>query len=189
MTACGMNPSRIAYLILGLLLVVVLALPQVATAARCQVGSLAYSIPKEAAPSQQIKTATTLSGSCASTGEDYYSIRVDLIDVPSSLIISSNSTPIGYNADNFTVTVENMVTTPSNNGTWHLNIEVYVIRAGGTSGFYLLDFSTSSNATIQIGGFTPVPEYPILQGFTAAIAVWIAAFCVRRRRKTQPFNH
>lgn len=142
-----------------------------------------YSIPQQAGPGQRIETGTTVSGSCISDGEDYYSVRVDLIDVPSSLIVSSNSTPIGYNATNFTVTVENMVTTPSNNGTWHIDVDVYVIRAGGTSGSYLLDYRTTSDATILVGAVTPIPEFsgpPIL---IVALSLFAFATTILRRRR------
>jgi hypothetical protein len=142
-------------------------------------------IPKQAAPSQRMETATTVSGSCESNGEDYYSIRVDLIDVPSTLIVSSNSTPIGYNATNFAITVENTVITPANNGTWHILLDVYVIRAGGTSGSFLLDYRTTTNATIQIGGAAPVPEYPGVPIFTVATAFMIVAVTLRRRRRKE----
>jgi len=84
---------------------------------------------------------------------------------------------------NFTVTVENMVTTPSNNGAWHIDIDVYVIRAGGTSGFYLLDYRTSSNATIMIGALTPVPEFPESPILTIASGLLTLAVTLQRRRK------
>lgn len=171
-----------------LVLVIVLAPSQSALAARCQVANVAYSIPQQAEPGARIETATTVSGSCVSNGEDYYSVRVDLIDAPSALIVSSNSTPIGYNATNFTVTVENMVTTPSNNGTWHIDIDVYVIRAGGTAGFYLLDYRTSSNATILIGAITPVPEYPQAPILTVAISFLGLIMILRRRRRNGAFK-
>jgi hypothetical protein len=134
-------------------------------------------------PNQQIKSSTNVTGSCVSDGEDYYSVRVDLIDTSSGAIISSNSTPIGYNAENFTVTVENVATTPSNNATWHLYINVYVIRAGGTGGSNLLDYRNSTNATIQIGAPTPIPEFPITQSFSAVAALFVASVGMQRRRK------
>jgi hypothetical protein len=96
-------------------------------------------------------------------------IRVDLVDIPSSSIVSSNSTSIGYQASNFTVTAENIVTTPANNGTWHVGIYLYVIREGGTAGSYLLDYQTVGNASIQIGPPAAVPEFP--SGLTIGIVV------------------
>jgi len=178
-----MKPSRLAWAIVFFLVIFLARSPSIAFAARCQIRNVSYMIPPQAAPSQRIETASTVSGSCVSDGEDYYSIRVDLIDVPSSLIVSSNSTPIGYNATNFTITVENMVTTPANNGTWHIVLNVYVIRAGGTSGSYLLDYRTTSNATIQIGGAMPVPEYAGSPIFTLATALIILSVTLQRRRK------
>ena len=167
---------------LVLILLTAFAPSNLAMAARCQVSNVAYSIPQEAAPAQSIQTRTTVTGSCYSDGEDYYSVRVDLIDVPSSAIWSSNSTPIGYNATNFTVTVENIVTTPSTNGSWHINLNVYVIRAGGTSGSYLLDYRTVGNATILVGAATPIPEFPgaILSMLTAFLILTL--FVLTRRR-------
>ena len=153
-------------------------------AARCQVSKVAYSIPQEAAPAQSIQTRTTVTGSCYSDGEDYYSVRVDVIDVPSSAIWSSNSTPIGYNATNFTVTVENTVTTPSNNGSWHINLNVYVIRAGGTSGSYLLDYRTVGNATILVGSVTPIPEFPGAPMLFMLSTLFILTLFVLRHRRS-----
>jgi hypothetical protein len=175
-----MNASRLSWAIVFFLVIVLARSPSIALATRCQIGNVSYMVPQQAVPSQRIETATTVNGSCESNGEDYYSIRVDLIDVPSSMIVSSNSTPIGYNATNFTITVENMVTTPANNGTWHILLNVYVIRAGGTSGSYLLDYRTTDNATIQIGGATPVPEYPGAP--MLAVALIIVAVTLQRRR-------
>jgi hypothetical protein len=181
-----MKAWRFSYAVTFLVFLMVLVQSHSAVAARCEVGNVAYSIPHRADPGQRIQTATTVNGSCFSDGEDYYSIRVDVVDIPSSSIVSSNSTPIGYNATNFTSTVENMLTAPSHNGTWHIDVDVYVIRAGGTSGSYLLDYRASSNATIQIGALTPVPEYPAVSILTVAVGFLITVMTLRRRRRTCP---
>jgi len=176
-----MKRIQIAYVAIVLLVIlVVVPSRSMALTPRCQVGNVSYKIPPQAAPAQRIQTATTVYGSCVTTGEDYYSIRVDLVDASSSSILSSNSTPIGYNATNFLVTVENTVTTPSNNGTWHFKVDVYVIRAGGTGGFFLLDYRSTANATIQVGTI-PVPEFPQTAAFTLTVAV-LAVALLRRRR-------
>ena len=181
-----MKTRRFLYATILSVLTILLASSHSALAtARCQVGRVAYSIPRRADPGQRIETATTVRGSCVSDGEDYYSVRVDLIDAPSSSIVSSNSTPIGYNATNFTVTVDNTVTTPTNNATWHINLNVYVIRAGGTGGSYLLDYRTTSNATILIGAPTPVPEYPGPQTLVLVIAFLVLALTLHRPRKKE----
>jgi len=179
-----MNTRACVCTVLGLLLLLTISLSHsTVAAARCQVSNVSYSVPAQAAPAQQIESTTTVSGSCVSNGEDYYSVRVDFVDAPSGSIVSSNSTPIGYSATNFTVMVENFATTPSNNGTWHLNIDVYVIRAGGTAGSYLLDYRTMSNATVQIGAPAPVPEFPIAESFTVVIGSFVASVAAQRRRK------
>jgi hypothetical protein len=162
-------------------LILLLSNPSV-SARRCQISDVTYAYPHQVSPNVQIRVETTVAGSCATNGEDYYSVRVDLVDASSSYIISSNSTPIGYFANNFTVTVENLPTTPSNNGTWSILIHVYVIRAGGTGGSYLLDYTTVQNATIQIGPPPPIPEFP--HGSNVAVAVLLcAALLIVRRRK------
>jgi hypothetical protein len=130
----------------------------VVSGTRCQINGVSYSYPNNALPSQQIQVDTTVAGSCASNGEDYYAIRVDLVDAQTNYIISSSSTSIGHNATDFNVTAVNPAVTPAVNMTWPLQIHVYVIRAGGTNGMYLLDYQTISNATIQVGA-TAIPEF------------------------------
>jgi len=167
----------------GALTVLLLLSHPSAEAARCQISSVTYAYPHQAATNQQIQTETTVAGSCVSTGEDYYSVRVDLVQPVTGSIISSNSTPVGYNADNFTVTAENRATTPPNNGTWSFNFNVYVIRAGGTGGSYLRDYSTVGNATIQIGPGAAVPEFPAWSSATLAALLCAAVLIVRSHGK------
>lgn len=155
-----------------------------AAAARCQISNVSYSYPHQTDPDQRIIVYTTVTGSCVSTGEDYYSLRVDLVDMASNSIVR-NSTAIGYNASNFTVTAEDSVITPSLNGTWPLQANVYVIRAGGTSGASLLDYQTVGNVTILVGA-TPVPEFSVGLGFTVFVALVIGTLILSRsgRRRT-----
>jgi hypothetical protein len=129
-----------------------------------------------------------VAGSCASTGEDYYSVRVDLVNIPSGSIVSSNSTPIGYYATNFTVTAENIVTTPANNGTWFLGIDVYVIRAGGTGGSYLLDYKTVGNASIQVGPLAAVPEFPSGSVIGIVVGLCSTALVINRHKRLRATN-
>ncbi len=166
-------------LVVGILLLIQAG--YVVTAARCQISNVSYVYPHQADPNQQITVNTVVSGSCASNGQDYYSVRVDLVDkLAGGPPISRNSTPIGYSASNFTVTAENSVTTPSNNVTWPLEVDVYVIRAGGTDGPALLDYTTVGNATIQVGAIA-VPEFPAFGGYTA-IVVLIATILILSQR-------
>lgn len=167
-----MHSWRISYAILVLLVTLTLFLSNPSVfAARCQISNVSYGYPQQAATSQQILVTSTVAGSCVS-GEDYYLVRVDLVDIPTDSIVSSNSTPIGYQATNFTVTAENIVTTPANNGTWYVGIHLYVIREGGTGGSYLLDYRTVGNATIQVGPPNAVPEFP-----SGSVSGVVAAFC------------
>ena len=184
-----MHSRRISYVVLVLLVTLTLFLSNSSVlAARCQISNVSYGYPHQAATSQQILITTLVAGSCASTGEDYYSVRVDLIDIPSDSIVSSNSTPIGYYATNFTVTAENIATTPANNGTWYLGIDVYVIRAGGTGGSYLLDYRTVGNASIQVGPPVAVPEFHSGSVIGIIIVFCSTALVMNRHKRVRATN-
>lgn len=160
----------------------VLLASSIVTAARCHISQVSYVYPHQAAPNQQIKVSTIVAGSCASNGEEYYEVRVDLVDKSSNYTLSSGNTPIGYSANTFNVTAENPVTTPSHNVTWPLQVYVYVIRAGGTSGSNLFDYTTVGNATIQVGaGSTTVPEFPTSIEFIAIVALVATTLILQRR--------
>jgi len=150
-------------------------------AARCQISNISYAYPHQAATTQQIQVNTIVVGSCISNGADYYSVRVDLVDKRSGSILSSSNTPIGYRANNFTITVKNLATTPSKNITWPLQVYVYVVRAGGTSGSYLFDYSTIGNATVQVGAIA-VPEFHISSEFFIIVAFSAATLMLSRRK-------
>jgi len=139
-------------------LVMVLAISgSTARASLCQTVTVSSTYPHQASPGQRIQLETTVAGSCTSDGEDYFSVRVDLANSVSKSIISSNSTAIGYNANNFSVSVENFATAPMDNGTWSIEVNTYMAQAGGVSGKYLLNATT---ATIQVGD-TPLPEFQL----------------------------
>jgi hypothetical protein len=148
-------------------------------ATRCNVRGVNYSYPSAASPNQRIDVATNVAGSCASDGEDYYAVRVDLIDEFSNLTISSSDTPIGYNASAFNVTAHNPATTPANNVSWPVEIHVYVIRAGGTNGLYLLDYQNSTVVRIQVGSIA-VPEFRLNPGFEAFTVLSATILFIKR---------
>lgn len=179
---CLLNsPSKVCSgLMLVLALLFLLMSASGAAAARCQVSNVSYDYPHQANPGQQIVFRTTVTGSCVSTGMDYYSLRVDIVDTASNSL-ARNSTPIGYNANSFTVTAEDSAITPSVNGTWPLQLYVYVIRAGGTSGAFLLDYQTVANVTVLVGA-TPVPEFSIGLGFAVFVSLIIGSILVSRPR-------
>jgi hypothetical protein len=184
-----MYTRGISYVVFVLLVSLTLFLSNPSVfATRCQISNVSYGYPHQAVTSQQILITSTVTGSCVSDGEDYYLVRVDLVDIPSSSIVSSNSTPIGYEATNFTVTAENIVTTPANNGTWYVGIHVYVIREGGTAGSYLLDYRTVSNATIQVGPPTAVPEFPSGLVISIITALCSTALIINRDKRLRTTN-
>lgn len=184
-----MRSWRASYVVLVLLVTLTLFLSNTSVfAARCRISNVSYGYPQQAATNQRILITSTVAGSCESNGEDYYSVRVDLVDIPSGSIVSSNSTPIGYNATNFTVTAENMPTTPGDNGTWHVGIDVYVIRAGGTGGSYLLDYTTVGNVTIQLGPPAVVPEFRSGLVIGIVTALCSTVLVIDRHRRLRAHN-
>ena len=136
-------------------------------ASLCQTVTVSSAYPHQASPGQRIQFVTTVAGSCTSDGEDYFSVRVDLANSVSKSIISSNSTAIGYNANNFSVNVENGATAPISNGTWSIDVDTYMTQAGGVSGKYLLNATT---ATIQVGD-APLPEFQLSVAATLILAL------------------
>lgn len=157
------------------------------SATLCQISGVSYNFPKQAMPNQQIHVDTTITGSCVTDETRYYLLRADLTDKTSELIISSNSTPIGYNARNFTVTVTNLATTPLGaNVTWPLEIHAYVINSGGGGGKYLLDYSTVGNIEIQINP-TAIPEFP-RQAFTVLVLIGTLSLTLLATERQRPLK-
>ena len=143
----------------------------------CTLVSVTSTYPHEALPNQQIQVSTTIVGSCASDGEDYFSARADLVDKLANSTISSNSIPIGYNAKNFSVTIQNVALTPSLNMTWPLEVDVYVTESGGVNGKYLL---TVNSATVQVGTL-PTPEFHVDPDAVIAAILLTAILVIRTR--------
>lgn len=170
-------------LVAGILLMLSVV-PGEAVSPRCQISDVSYAYPHQALPSEQIEADTLVSGTCVTTGLDYYLVRVDLVDGTSGSFESSNSTPIGYSAINFTVKVENFALTPSANESWLLQACVYVDRAGGTGGFYMHDYTTVGNLWIQVGQI-PVEEFHVDLGPIAIIALAATTLIISRERRTR----
>ena len=156
----------------------------------CQLNSVASTYPHQALPNQPIQVNTTIAGSCASDGEDYFSVRVDLLDKLTNSTVASNSVPVGYNAKNFSVTIENSAVTPQLNVTWPLEIDVYVTESGGVMGKYLL---TIDNATIQVGTVS-MPEIQVTPGSVIPFMLLVTVLVIRlkdskRRRESEVRIH
>jgi len=168
----------------GFLLVIIMCLaflsPPSVAASLCQTVGASTNYPQSALPNRDVPVLTTVAGSCTSDGEDYFAVRVDLVDRASNLVLSSNSTPIGYNANNFTVSVRNNALSPTGNESWAINVNTYMVEAGGTSGKYLLN---STTITIQIGE-APLPEFqaePIL--ILALVVLGLVVTLVKQPRR------
>jgi len=143
-----------------------------ANATLCQKVAVSYNYPRQAGEDQVVRVSSTVAGSCVSDGEDYFAVRVDLADNFTGAILASNSTPIGYDANNFSVTVWNAAVTPKSNESWPVVVNTYLIQAGATSGKYLLNGTT---ITIQVGDST-LPEFAFNPAYALAVALIPAAF-------------
>ena len=146
-----------------------------AAASLCQSIGASSAYPQSVLPGVVVPVTTTVAGSCTSDGEDYFAARVDLVNSVSGAILSSNSTPIGYNANNFTVTVRNAVVSPNDTQAWSFEVNTYLIQAGGTSGKYL---ANSTAITIQVG--QPVPEFQ--PGMSLILTLFVTGLMLSRKK-------
>ena len=125
-----------------------------------------------------MQVLTTVAGSCTSDGEDYFAVRVDLVDGTTKSTLSSNSAPVGYNAINFTARVQNTAIAPLRNQTWPIQIDTYLIQAGGLSGKYLLN---ATSVIIQVGE-SPVPEFEPSRSFVLLLVLTGITLTLYRRK-------
>lgn len=175
-----MNPRATLCMTLIVVTLILALSSSTAAGSLCQTVKVSSTYPNQASPSEQMQVITTVAGSCTSDGEDYFSVRVDLLDGTSNTLLSANSAKIGYEANNFSVTVQNGATAPSTNQTWPLEIQTYLIQAGGASGQSLLN---STVVTIQVGGDTPLPEFQITAPLVF-LAVFGAVSVIMFRRRS-----
>ena len=175
--------TALAWVLMVSIALIILASP-VVKATLCQTIRTSTDYPQSALPSQVVSVTTSVSGSCTSDGEDYFGVRVDLVDSVSGMVLSSNSTAIGYNANNFSVNVHNAATTPKDNQSWAINMNTYLIQAGAASGKYLLN---STAITIQVGA-NPLPEFQPASQFIIVLAEvgWILGKRTRLKLAKRP---
>jgi hypothetical protein len=159
----------------------VLGLTPSATASLCQTIAVSTAYPHQALTKQTVSLTTTVTGSCTSDGEDYFAVRVDLVDNASSTVLSSNSTSIGYNANNFSVNVGNTAVSPQKNQTWLITVNTYLIQAGSISGKYLLN---TTAIMIQIG-YNPLSEFQFNGSLEAVLAVMGAVLALTVARPSK----
>ena len=115
----------------------------------CQISNFTYNYPQQVMPGQNFSTKVDVSGVCAPDDANYYSIRVDLNNMLGQ-VLSVNSVPIGYSqGQNWTITMPNQVTAPTNEGSWQIQFAVYIFAAVGSGG--TLDSVTIKPVTIQVG--------------------------------------
>jgi hypothetical protein len=166
-------------LIAGIIFLIISMSP--ADAALCQKIGVSFTYPTHAFENQAMQVSTTVAGSCVSDGEDYFALRVDLVDNFTGGILSSNSTPIGYNANNFSVTVRNAAVTPSVNESWPVIVDTYLIQAGATSGKYLLNATT---ITIQVGS-TQLAEFSFNPSWALAVLLMTTTLTLTYRVRSK----
>lgn len=140
----------------------------------CKKVTVSSNYPTQAAPQEQVQVTTTIAGQCISGPEDYFSVRVDVADQVSKALLSSESAPIGYSITNFTVNVQNSVTTPKGNLTWVIEIDSYLIIDAQESHL------NSTTGSIQVGS-TPVPEFQAGHSLVLLVALTVTLILYRRR--------
>lgn len=115
----------------------------------CQISNITYDYPQQILPNQTFQATVNVSGDCASGNSYYYVLRADLNDM-SGQILSSNYTSIGYNWQNWQVTVPNQLTAPMDTGSWQVQFIVYIF-ANTNEGGGTMDIRTTKQVTIQVG--------------------------------------
>ena len=145
----------------------------------CHQVTVSSNYAKQAAPNEQVQVTTTIAGSCTSGPEDYFSARVDVTDSVSKALLSSNSVPIGYSVTNFSVSVQNSVTTPSSNLTWLIDIDSYLIIDAQESHL------NSTTGSIVVGN-TPVPEFQADYSLVLLLALTTTLVLYRRQPHNRP---
>lgn len=177
-----------AGVLLGLLVILfLLSRSSPVRANLCRIDGVSYDYPREAQPDQQIQVNTNVRGSCFTGLQRYYTVRVDLADATTGNTITASSNPVGYLAENFSVTVTDTAITPSiSNASWRLQIRVYVIDNGGGGGAYLIDYHTETEAAIQIVATASVPELPSFAAYPTLIVVLASAIVVLAVNNSNP---
>lgn len=140
----------------------------------CQKVTVSSNYPKQAASTAQVQVTTTIAGSCISGPEDYFSVRVDVTDSVSKALLSEQSVPIGYDTKNFSVNVQNSVTTPAGNRTWLIQIDSYLIIDSQVSHL------NSTTGMIQVGS-TAVPEFHADRSLVLLLALTATLSLYRRK--------
>jgi len=175
--SCEIMRIALSLIPIALIGFVMLSCPS-AVASLCQTVSVSLTYPRQTLPKGTVPVWTRVNGSCTSDGEDYFAVRVDLLANSSSVMLSSNSTPVGYNANNFSVRVENVATSPMNNQSWPIQVNTYLVQSGAAFGKSLLNATT---IYIQVGG--AVPELPFNPSLALAVVLMAAMVGMRWRSK------
>ena len=172
-----MKPQMIVGGLLITAITILAVLGPSAAASLCHGVTILLNYPHEVSENQRVQVSAMIAGSCVSDGEDYFGVRIDLVDNFTHAVLSSNSTPIGYNANNFSVIVTNGVIAPNLNETWSVGVNTYLIQAGAISGAYILN---ATSIAIHVGD-SPMPELPISTSLVLAAMLLFATVTVSRR--------
>lgn len=95
----------------------------------CQVFEFDVNYPASVAPGQTFQVTSTISLACYQW-RTYYGGRVDIVDPASNTILSTSTFEIGV-MPNVTATVSNSATAPQTQGSWDLQLILYIFEGGG----------------------------------------------------------
>ena len=93
----------------------------------CNIVSIAPTGPPTVGAGQTLQVTTAVTGSCDQSM--FYAVRVDLVDVHSSQVVSSIVFPYAPISAVFTVTITNRATAPTVLGAWVLQVNAYLIAS------------------------------------------------------------
>jgi hypothetical protein len=110
----------------------------------CQVLQFDTSYPPTVAPGEAFQVTSTISLACYQW-RTYYGGRVDIVDPASNTVLSISTFEIGT-MPNVNVTVSNSATAPQAEGSWDLQLILYILESGGIVG------SVKRTINIQVQG-------------------------------------
>ena len=102
-----------------------------------------YDFPPSATHGQQITVKTHISATCVQWPPyaTAYSIRVDLTNVATGFVLSTNTYQVGYAQTYIDQVFFNTATAPNSPGTWSLRVDVYIWGGSGQLLIHMTDYA------------------------------------------------
>jgi hypothetical protein len=133
--------SRI--LLLGIFALLVASLPNASALPPCLVQSVTYDFPTSITIGEQITVKTHIAATCVQWPpyDTEYSIRVDLTNISTGLILSTTTYPVGYAQTYIDQVFLNTAIAPNSQSTWSLRVDVYIWGGSGQLLIHMTDYA------------------------------------------------